>query len=316
MSPEKEKPGVDPNVVNSAFVAEQASSLLRICCYGSSSAKTPEKYMVEARSLGYILARRGHTLVNGAGSFGCMAAMNDGAEIGNGHIVGVIHEMFVVDGSDWIDKDRDGFYSGGAHKVFHNSNGESQHGPIREILVAGGEDLQERKRLLVEGANGLVVLPGGPGTWDELWEMACARNIGLTDLPIVCVNVDGYYENFREMLNRGYKDELIKLKPHEVINFEPTAEKAVRWLEEQAAKRASARPKIRRRDSALRSSFMAPPVGGWSWFRQSFYSWQNGILVADESILSWRPPKWAVTFVAGVAIGAGIVATGQSRRRL
>jgi len=89
-----------------------------------------------------------------------MAAMNDGAAIGNGHIVGVIHEMWVVDGADWTVRD------GGAHSVF--SSPTERDGPIREMLVAGGDDLQERKKLLVQGADALVVLPGGPGTWDEV----------------------------------------------------------------------------------------------------------------------------------------------------
>ncbi len=82
-----------------------------------------------------------------------MAAMNQGAHDYHGHIVGVIHEKFVVDGSDWFE---------GAHSVFANSNDKA------EILIAKGNDLQERKRLLVEGADALVVLPGGPGTWDEV----------------------------------------------------------------------------------------------------------------------------------------------------
>ena len=97
--------------------------------------------------------------------------MNDGADAGDGHVVGVIHEMFFVDGKDW-ECNRDG----GAHKVFGNpaeakssgTNNSNDKGPTREILVAGGNDLQERKRLLVKGADGLVVLPGGPGTWDEV----------------------------------------------------------------------------------------------------------------------------------------------------
>ena len=130
---------------------QTAATPLRICCYGSSSSRTPKKYTDAAYSLGHLLARRGHTCVNGAGSAGCMAAMNHGANDGDGHIVGVIHEMFVVDGSDWFE---------GAHSVFREGK--------NEILVANGNDLQERKRLLVEGADALVVLPGGPGTWDEV----------------------------------------------------------------------------------------------------------------------------------------------------
>ena len=85
-------------------------------------------------------------------SAGCMAAMNKGAHDGNGRIVGVIHEMFVVDGSDWFTGSSSVFTAGGRH----------------EIIIARGNDLQERKRLLVKGADALVVLPGGPGTWDEV----------------------------------------------------------------------------------------------------------------------------------------------------
>ena len=85
--------------------------------------------------------------------------MNQGASDNNGKIVGVIHEMFVVDGSDWLE---------GSHSVFDK---EGKH----EMLVARGDNLQERKRLLVEGADALVVLPGGPGTWDEVRVVLCCQ---------------------------------------------------------------------------------------------------------------------------------------------
>jgi predicted Rossmann-fold nucleotide-binding protein len=168
---------IDKTVLESPFVQKKAVKQLRVCCYGSSSSLTPTKYLEPAASVGYILARRGHICVNGAGSFGCMAAMNDGAAEGNGHIVGVIHEMWLVDGaSDWgvRDQERRTLRDGGAHSVFDGANGTSNNskgerdGPKREMLVAGGKDLQERKRLLVDKADALIVLPGGPGTWDEV----------------------------------------------------------------------------------------------------------------------------------------------------
>mmetsp|Transcript_28236 Transcript_28236/g.67967 ORF Transcript_28236/g.67967 Transcript_28236/m.67967 type:complete len:193 (-) Transcript_28236:516-1094(-) len=184
-----------------------ATPPLRICCYGSSSSRTPEKYTDAAYQLGRLLALRGHTCVNGAGAAGCMAAMNRGASDGNGHIVGVIHEKFVVDGSDWFE---------GAHSVFRDGK--------NEIVVASGNDLQERKRLLVDGADALVVLPGGPGTWDELWEMACARHIGFHAMPIVCINVDGYYDTFKAILQRAHEDELLYKHPRDIVHFEDTPE--------------------------------------------------------------------------------------------
>jgi len=171
---------------------------------------------------------------------GCMAAMNRGANDGNGAIIGVIHEKFVVDGSDWFE---------GAHSVFNTTK--------HRIVVAKGNDLQERKKLLVQGADGLVVLPGGPGTWDELWEMACARHIGFHSMPIVCVNVDGYYDNFKSILMRAHKDELLYKEPEEILHFEESAEAAVKWIETYNATKATMQQQeqkkiIRRRSSMLK----------------------------------------------------------------
>lgn len=140
-----------------------------------------------------------------------MAAMNDGCLVGDGHMVGVIHGMFMVDGEDGGGGHGGGGHDdegnnkgtkkkairdGGAHRAFarnsrattstrrrdgnataaaHDQHQHQHHdhgGPIREILVAGGDDLQERKKLLVRDSDGLVVLPGGPGTWDEV-SMSC-----------------------------------------------------------------------------------------------------------------------------------------------
>lgn len=163
---------------------------------------------------------------------------------------------------------------GGPHAALRpgpNSPSHQEDGPIREMLVAGGTDLQERKRLLVDKADGLIVLPGGPGTWDELWEMACARNIGLTTLPIVCVNVNGYYDPFAVMLERAWNDQLTKLEPQDIVHFEETAEAAVKWIEQvQDRKNQPAKVQLRKRTSTLRkSSFMSVPVvngEGDDWF--------------------------------------------------
>ncbi len=151
------------------YLSTRSDHPLRVTCYGSSSSATPVEYLAEAEALGRTLALRGHTCVNGAGSAGCMAAMNDGASAEGGDIVGVIHEMFVVDGHDWgLTGPTE---TGGAHAAFH--------GGKRTILVASGNDLRERKRLLVENADALVVLPGGPGTFDEVRNGARLRFLAL-----------------------------------------------------------------------------------------------------------------------------------------
>lgn len=326
---------IDPTVSNSDFVQQAAHKPLRVCCYGSSSSETPEAYLSEARSLGYILAKRGHTCVNGAGAFGCMAAMNDGACTGNGHIVGVIHEMWLPQPHKSHPNE---LRDGGAHPVFAESTENSAPattdgsctsrpkqeqeqqsggsgvatGPKREMLVATGNDLQERKRLLVDKADALVVLPGGPGTWDELWEMACARGIGLTKIPIVCVNCHDFYEPFRAMLVRAYNDRLTKLQPHEIVHFEPTAEAAVRWIEKAAQDGLQHPPQpaaaIQSKSSALRkSSFLHSPILGRS-ASDSFWSSRKK---SFANVSQWvvEQPIWirnSLIFAAGLSLGVAV----------
>ena len=141
------------------FCDTKSPSSNRICCYGSSSSKTPKAYLDEAYKLGYALAKRGHICVNGAGATGCMGSMNQGAADGKGSIVGVIHGMFLVDGKL------------GHHKVF-DQTGNIAGGGYRELQLAGGKDLQERKQRLITGADAIIVMPGGTGTFDEVGIMS------------------------------------------------------------------------------------------------------------------------------------------------
>ncbi len=151
---------------------QEAETKLRICCYGSSSSKTLQKYINDAYKLGYILKKRGHTCVNGAGETGCMGAMNRGVEEsdGPGKVVGVIHKMFLRGGDD---NDNGGDDNGkkcswfeGCAPVFKNCESSSE--ASAELIVVGGDSLQERKRKLVENIDALIVMPGGPGTFDEV----------------------------------------------------------------------------------------------------------------------------------------------------
>mmetsp|Transcript_23441 Transcript_23441/g.50812 ORF Transcript_23441/g.50812 Transcript_23441/m.50812 type:complete len:367 (-) Transcript_23441:173-1273(-) len=278
----------ESNVPKSQFAQEEASEFLRVCCYGSSSHKTPKAYKLVGWELGYLLGKRGHTCVNGAGPFGCMDSINEGASAANGHIVGVIHKWLFVDGASADSEVNKGtpedpcyganpvfdspqtvvtVYDGDGSKPYtlapsnQTTNQKDKQGPYRELIITGGPDLQERKRLLVRGADVLVVLPGGPGTFDELWEMACARNLGLSKLPIICVNIDGYYEPFRAILERAWKDQLLKLKPSEIIIFASSAQEAVKWCENA---RNLAPPKVeikKRKTDVLRNqSILGSPI--------------------------------------------------------
>jgi uncharacterized protein (TIGR00730 family) len=274
----------DQNISNNKKITP-----LRICCYGSSSKNTLEPYIKEAYSLGQILGQRGHTCVNGAGSTGCMGAMNQGLLDTHGNVVGVIHEMFVMEGkgSEWVE---------GCHQVFHRGKDKNAH-----LIIVGGDDLQERKRMLVKGADALVVLPGGPGTFDELWEMACARQIGLIQMPIVCVNVNGYYDPFREMLERAYKDQFLYKNPAEILHFENTSQEAVDYIEKNVPRGiddGKRKAPIQRKRSMIQrmSSMYNIPFFLFS-SSMDFDGLENYLTVVSRLL------PYGATLMAGIALG-------------
>jgi hypothetical protein len=147
--------------------------------------------------------------------------------------------------------------------------------------------------------------------------MACARNLGLTKLPIVCVNIDGFYDPFRLMLERAWAEKLTKLAPHDIVHFENTAEDAVKWIE---AVQGGAGPAttLKKRKEVLRSaSILTPPVLGWSdsWISSSL---MRSISNVSEYVVENKEAFWAwaasgVLFGAGMAAGAILVGGQQSR---
>lgn len=100
---------------------------MRVCVFGSSSQKTPESFVDAAFDLGRLIAKNKFICVNGGGASGVMGALNRGCRSLGGEIIGVIHQKFCVD----ADEDR----------------------MIKNMIVCKGEDLEERKRLLLENGE-------------------------------------------------------------------------------------------------------------------------------------------------------------------
>jgi predicted Rossmann-fold nucleotide-binding protein len=138
-------------------------------------------------------------------------ACNAGSLSVNGVIEGVIHKMWMPEG----DKD------------------EMQHG-MTVLHVADGPTLAERKKLLCEHSDAFIVLPGGPGTYDELWEVISEFQLGLPKgkcpRPVCLVNVDGYYDPTIMQLQRCYDDGMLYKEVSEVIHHEPDAASALSYI--------------------------------------------------------------------------------------
>lgn len=213
---------------------------MRIAVYASSSKHTPQKYLDAAAELGAAVAGRGHTLVNGGGKVGGMGAMNDACRAAGGHIVCVIHETFVVDGVDFNGAD--------------------------DTIVATGDSLGDRKRLLAANSDVIVALPGGVGTFDELFEAAALSQLNFEiSRPVALVNVDGYYDGALKQLQRAYDEKLLKKLPADIIYPATTVKGVLDFCEAvvnelPGERRAATGPT--RRSSSLYAVFFAGFVLG------------------------------------------------------
>lgn len=146
----------------------------RVTVYCGSSASLPERYLAAARQVGEALARRGATVIYGAGRTGLMGAVADAAQSAGGRVVGIIPQFMVDRG--WH---RDGLDS---------------------MIVT--DTMHARKALLAD-TDACIALPGGIGTFEELTEVMTMRQLGLFGGNIVIANIDGYYDPFLAMLERA-----------------------------------------------------------------------------------------------------------------
>ena len=146
----------------------------RVCVYCASSRQAHEDYRTAARRLGEALAENGVTVVYGGGALGSMGALADGALARGGGVVGVIPRFM--------------------------SELEWAHRGLSELVLV--EDLHARKRRMLEGADAVVALPGGCGTFDELFEAISLKRLGVFPNPIVLVNTRRYFDGCAQLLAR------------------------------------------------------------------------------------------------------------------
>ena len=147
----------------------------RICVYcGSRPGNRPE-YLEAARSLGALLAARGIGLVYGGASVGVMGAVADAALKGGGEVIGVIPYGLVQK--------------------------EIAHDHLTDLRVV--DNMHERKALMAELSDAMVALPGGYGTFEELFETITWSQLGIHRKAIGLLNVRGFYDGLLALVDHA-----------------------------------------------------------------------------------------------------------------
>ncbi|MEU2388108.1 TIGR00730 family Rossman fold protein [Streptomyces sp. NPDC012461] len=144
---------------------------MNICVF-LSAADLDERYTRPAREFARLLGKGGHTLVWGGSDVGLMKVVADGVQEAGGRLVGVSVDFLAAKAREDAD----------------------------EMVVA--PDLAERKRLLLEKADAVVIMVGGTGTLDEATEILELKKHGRTEKPVVLLNTAGFYDGLKKQFRR------------------------------------------------------------------------------------------------------------------
>ncbi|MBO4999386.1 MAG: TIGR00730 family Rossman fold protein [Bacteroides sp.] len=178
------------------------NEIKNVCVYSASSTQIAPVYFQVAEELGRLLAEKHINLINGAGYRGLMGATSNAALAAGGTVTGIIPRFMVEQG--W------------------------HHQGLTRLVET--ETIHERKQLMADLSDGVIALPGGCGTLEELLEIITWKQLGLYLKPIVILNVDGYYNPLIEMLQNAISGNFMR-KEHEAIwQVATTAQEAVECL--------------------------------------------------------------------------------------
>lgn len=144
---------------------EHLNPIVAVFC-GSKTGNDPQ-FVQDAANLGELLAKNGFDIVYGGASIGMMGALADHAIANGGRVTGVIPEVLVA----W----------------------ERQHKGLSELIVT--EDMHIRKKTMYEMCSAAIILPGGYGTLDELFEMLTWNQLSIHDKKIYILNTAGFYDH-------------------------------------------------------------------------------------------------------------------------
>lgn len=174
---------------------------LKICVFCSAN-DLPEKYTEPAKKLARLIAEHGHTFIWGGSDSGLMREVSSSAQEAGGRIVGVSVEYL-------------------KHVAKHGAD---------EMVIA--KDLGERKALMLERADAVVMMVGGIGTIDEATDIIEHRKHGHHDKPIVVMNTEGFYEGLQIQLERMDTDGFLPRPLGLLVQFANTPEETLVLIEQ------------------------------------------------------------------------------------
>ena len=177
---------------------------MKICIFGAASAHIDTVYIKAVEELSEKLAKRGHTLVFGAGGTGLMGAAARGFKRGGGFVHGVIPEFFREEKVELIYEDCD--------KITYT------------------ETMAERKFIMEDEADAFIITPGGIGTFEEFFEVLTLKQLGRHNKAMVIYNIEDYYDDLEKFMDAVRERKFITFKCSEMYSTFKTAEEIIGYI--------------------------------------------------------------------------------------
>lgn len=163
-----------------------------VCVFCGSRPGDDPEFLRAASELGAAVATRGLTLVYGGARVGLMGAVANAALAAGGHVIGVIPKGLV------------------AKEIVHDA--------LRELYLT--ETMHERKVRMMELSDAFVSLPGGFGTYDELFEAITLAQIGVHEKPTALLNVNGFFDPLIGLLRHTIDHGFAAPEHHDLVLVE------------------------------------------------------------------------------------------------
>jgi uncharacterized protein (TIGR00730 family) len=170
-----------------------------ICVYCGSADGLDPIYLEAAFNIGKFLAENAIRITYGAGKTGLMGALADGALAARGIVIGIVPDNLNLP------------------QLIHSN--------LTELLIV--PDIHQRKAKMSLLADAFIALPGGYGTFDELFETLTWSQIGLHQKPLVLLNTNGYYDALISMVKRARLDGFIYSEHLELFQSASTPKEAL-----------------------------------------------------------------------------------------
>uniref|UniRef100_A0A7S4KET1 Cytokinin riboside 5'-monophosphate phosphoribohydrolase n=1 Tax=Paramoeba aestuarina TaxID=180227 RepID=A0A7S4KET1_9EUKA len=177
-----------------------------VCVFCGSSLGSSEAYKQAALNLANCLAKNNCDLVYGGGNVGLMGVLAQEMDRLDRKILGIIPESI---------------------KKFEAVEASGVWGEERVV-----QSMHERKKMMAENSDAFIALPGGFGTFEELFEIVTWQQLGFHTKPIGVLNVNGYYDHLQKMVQHSVSEGFISEKKHGIIIFESDPERLLQRMKE------------------------------------------------------------------------------------